>query len=115
MNARTHSAANLTLCVSLALGGITFPPLLPVAAGAWLGSLLHPDLDNSQSLYGSLHKHRGISHVPVIGTIGRVAWFLGPAVWLLSKDVVEWNTLLLIFAGLCLSDLLHISMDRLGG
>ena len=110
-DAHAHATANLMLSASMALAGIAEPRLLPVAAGAWLGSLLHPDLDATDTAYGLLHSHRGISHIPIIGTLERTAWFLGPALLLAWQDVVEWEVPLLIFVGLCLSDVLHIILD----
>jgi len=83
-----------------------------VAGGCWLGILLHPDLDQSRTLYGEFRKHRGLSHWPVVGTLDRLLWFCGPlllALW----PTLDWGILLPIVVGLVLSDTLHIGLDVL--
>ena len=79
-----------------------------IAAGCWLGILLHPDLDQGETPYGKVRKHRGLSHWPIIGTADRLLWFCWPLFL-----VVDLEPLLLVGAGLALSDLLHIGLDLL--
>ena len=79
-----------------------------IAAGCWLGVLLHPDLDLSETPYGKVRKHRGLSHWPIIGTADRLLWFCWPLVL-----VVDLEPLALVGAGLALADLLHIGLDLL--
>ena len=104
--------------------------------------LLSPDMDlaksDPMSNWGLLRfvwrphvqvfKHRGISHVPVLGTLTRVLYLLAmiyilSAVasacfdlrWRLSfRDLldVDWTGVLWGLCGLCLPDLFHVLADR---
>ena len=87
---------------------------LLVTAGALSGLLLHPDLDMSPTPYGRVRKHRGLSHYPLVGTVDRVLWFLGPVLvaWLLTGREVAWAGLGLWLVGLTLADALHWLLDR---
>ena len=90
--------------VGLAITLLAVDPQL--AGGCWMGIVLHPDLDMSDTPYGKFRKHRGLSHWPIIGTLDRILWFC----WPLALLDVDWT---LIVAGLILSDLLHIGLDVL--
>ena len=114
MRRPTHVAATYALAGAVAAFGAVEPDALVVAGGAALGILLHPDQDQGRTPYGWLRKHRGLSHWPVVGTLDRLAWFVGPALaaWALSGRETDWAGLALLAAGLALADLLHIIMDR---
>jgi len=61
-----------------------------------------------------LASHRGVSHWPVFGTLTRLL-YLSPLLALWAKfGTVPWAAVGLWALGLCLSDLLHIMMDREG-
>lgn len=110
---------------------------LAVTAGVMTGFVVGPDLDldglsgaemrvirRSRVLgfvwwllwlpYAKLFKHRGSSHWPVIGTLGRALYLLGPPLLgLYLLDVrIPWEWLGLWFCGLTLADLAHIIADR---
>ena len=112
-----HAAGTLILASGLVL----FYPVEPMAAvaatGTLAGLLIHPDLDTSEQpywfLYAALHKHRGISHVPIVGTAERIAWFLGPpmAAMLLAGMEIPWAALAWWAGGLALADVLHVLLD----
>jgi uncharacterized metal-binding protein len=108
VNREAHVYATLALAAAAA----PFDPL--VAAGAFSGLLLHPDLDQGRTPYGKLRKHRGLSHWPVVGTLDRLLWFAGPALaaWLWSGRAADWEGLALMALGLALADLLHVGMDK---
>ncbi len=105
--------------------------------------LLSPDMDLARSdpmrNWGLLHfvwrpyvqmfKHRGVSHMPVVGTLTRVLYLLA-VVYILSavatvcfdlgwkmsiRDLrhVDWTGVGWALCGLCLPDLLHILADRM--
>ena len=97
--------------------------VLLVIAGMLSGVFLTPDLDLAESrfgiwtLYGKLFKHRGISHVPVIGTLTRLVYILWiplliMVIYRVSFDV-PWNTVGLLFIGLCIADTLHVTLDKI--
>ena len=92
--------------IGLSVAAIACDPLL--AGGCWLGILLHPDLDLSDTPYGKIRKHRGLSHWPIIGTADRLLWFCGPLLL-----VIDLEPLIMVGLGLVLSDLLHIGLDLL--
>jgi uncharacterized metal-binding protein len=116
------------------------------AIGCLSGILISPDLDMagrtiSESLlirwnillgrlwvvlwfpYAMLSKHRGLSHVPVFGTIGRVlylsAYYYAAhlllhyyyAMDLLSWPQLYWYELLIFAVGLTISDIGHWILD----
>jgi len=114
MNRRAHIVATAALAASAVPFGFVEPDAWLVAGGAFAGLLLHPDLDQTRTPYGWLRKHRGLSHWPVVGTLDRLAWFLGPAMvaWWATGRAVDWAGLALLVLGLCISDICHIIMDR---
>lgn len=155
---RVHFAANVVGGVGLLIVTAWYAPaqLSPVAAGALLGTLITPDADlesttHSEALlrsiplvgilfqifwypYALLHRHRGVSHWPLIGTTSRVLYslaltYLGaalltgllpptgpePARWL-----ADWRTLahaltnVWLLAAWLVQDVLHLVLDSLG-
>ncbi len=105
--------------------------------------LLSPDMDLARSdpmrnwgllrfvwqPYARMFKHRGISHVPIVGTLTRVLYLL-VMVYILSavanvcfdlgwrmsiRDLrrVDWTGVTWALCGLCLPDLFHILADRM--
>ncbi len=104
--------------------------------------LLSPDLDLKTSdpvknwgilrwlwrPYARFFKHRGLSHVPIVGTMTRVIYILAVVGvlaaaanvclnlgWKISLDnwkKIDLNVVLWAFAGLCLPDLFHILADH---
>lgn len=105
--------------------------------------LLSPDMDLNTSdpmknwgvlrllwrPYANLFKHRGISHMPILGTLTRVAYILllvyvvcavanalfemGWELSFKNLSKVDTQALLWGLCGLCLPDLFHILADRL--
>ena len=114
MNRKPHVVATVALAGAVVPFGLFEPGAWLVAGGVVLGLVLHPDLDGSKTPYGHVRKHRGLSHWPVVGTLDRALWFLGPALaaWLATGRSVDWTGVGLLVAGLCLSDLCHIIMDK---
>ena len=116
-----------------------------VFVGAYLFGtfLLSPDMDLNTSdpmknwgvlrwfwrPYANLFKHRGVSHMPILGTLTRVAYIflliyvvfavanaLFELGWRLSlQDLRDIDQKMVIWGlcGLCLPDLFHILADRL--
>lgn len=139
---KVHDVSCLTLAGLLAAGGLTLGrlPLLGMAGGAALGTLIHPDWDYAEikgvvrelgpfrylvKPYGFLIPHRSfLSHGPLIGTMGRLAYMLVP-LWLLncllqglglvSANVVGWllgqEPFWWVAWGLVMADTLHALMD----
>ncbi len=129
---RTHVTVNLLLGLPLSLAALKYSADLhfnEVAsfAGAFIyGTLfLHPDLDIAHKTkllslrgiltfpfrpYSLIFSHRGISHLPIIGTLTRVAWLLA-IFWLFSMPI--WTMPFFWFAvgGLAFADLCHILLD----
>lgn len=129
---RTHVAVNLVLGLPLALAvlkyTVAFTPeqLFSFSAAFVYGTLfLHPDLDIAYKIklfslkgfltlpfrpYSYLFRHRGISHMPVIGTLSRVLWL-----WMICWLFFGWALPPIWFAlgGLAASDLFHILLDIL--
>ena len=136
--------AALPTAVIVAVIGV---PLVetPIAIGfggaAWVGMMLsliiHPDLDLAESwrptglgsrvwrmlwlAYGRQMPHRGWrSHLPIVGTLGRVAYLLrlpGP-LWvvvsleqLVGLPTLSWLALTIALAGLMWADTLHWVAD----
>jgi hypothetical protein len=134
-NGNAHQRATLALVPLAGVGAylLGYPPG-PAAAGALFGLWCHPDRDHAPAkidgqlppalgivgaiiwaAYARLVPHRSpISHWPVVGTIGRVA-YLGAPQALLWPDVTVYATapaVLVFLAVLALSDSLHWLMDR---
>ena len=137
-----HDATSLILAVGLLYTGARQGHLLEgtlMAAGAASALILSADLDQPYSMarlrltrrggivaqtwctvYDQLFRHRGLSHVPVIGTLTRLVWLVGPLailafVFALSPPPVEWwQPVSWWVGGLMLADTLHSVLDWLG-
>ena len=140
-----HSKATLLLVAPCALlGFVATGELLPTLCcglGCWTGLTINPDLDQEGISkqewklvrrtfglgflfllytwpYAVLHKHRGSSHWPIIGTLVRVLYFSLPFLalcWYLgySPSLEVWAGLAWAIAGLAISDIAHWLMDIL--
>jgi uncharacterized metal-binding protein len=108
---------------------------IPIVSGEFLGIQISPDLDLYENcrrgvwcwywkMYGLLFRHRGISHWIIIGTLTRITYILitlFPLIFLLVKlelfgaalQKIPYNILLHIFYGLCISDGVHIVLDKI--
>jgi uncharacterized metal-binding protein len=139
VNGRAHALASITLALSIMA-------VAPVAAlGCACGVLLSPDLDQEGIShaewrlvkwtfglgflwlllwwpYAALMPHRGLSHVPIIGTATRLAYLgaiVGAALYALGPAWWPWFDWLRWYAptwaaGLALSDVAHWVMDWRG-
>lgn len=136
----------LTAGLAWHLTGGDVPTTALASAGCLSGVIISPDLDMANRTisetvvirwlgvlgylwmvlwkpYACLHKHRGISHVPLIGTLTRVGYLAGCymlmhcvarefyQVDLLTWPQQYWQHLLIIFAGLTISDVGHWVLD----
>ncbi|MBC8550877.1 MAG: DUF2227 family putative metal-binding protein [Candidatus Brocadiales bacterium] len=129
-NKSTHDAGIVIMSVgTFSLGiwnGWNFTTVLYTIMGMFLGVFVTPDLDLYENCrgtfwcwfwkpYGKMFRHRGISHTPIIGTLTRIVYAgIFPAIYIIKNGIsLPWNILLLILLGLCLSDTLHVIMDRI--
>ena len=91
---KTHSIVNTVICTSGCIVALSFYPdhrseILVVAFGVMISTIfLSPDLDLpgtfSQKAWGwfgwlwfpyhLIFRHRGLSHVPILGTLSRLIW-----------------------------------------
>ncbi len=136
---RAHDSASLALACTLLYAGMRqdhFVEGLLMMVGAVSTIYLSADLDNSYSMsrlrltrrfglvgqawctvYDRLFRHRGLSHVPVIGTLTRLTWLGLPLAILaflcyLSPPPMEWwQPVVWWVGGLMLADMLHTVMD----
>lgn len=136
-NGRIHTAS------TLALATLTIPFLsVPLTAGVLSGCVLSPDLDVDGGFVGMAHFRRvwffgpalsglwrvfwwpyaklvphrsNISHSIFFGTCARVAYLLFPVLLINAMGVPLHlpDSFGLWFIGLCLSDALHILMDKI--
>lgn len=109
------------------------PTTAAVFIGILWGTLMSPDMDlaengnisihvirkRSRGLaflwrwfwypYGRMFTHRGISHVPVIGTLTRLVYFFPawPVWWWLG----DWTWP--VVAGIIIADVLHVAADKI--
>jgi membrane-bound metal-dependent hydrolase YbcI (DUF457 family) len=113
MNRAAHSVATVALAGALVPLALRWPDGWLVAGGVAATLCLTPDLDQSRTPYGWARRHRGLSHWPVVGTVDRALWFLGPALaaWLATGREADWRGLALVLLGMCLSDALHAVLD----
>lgn len=139
---RTHVTLNLFLGLPLGLAALKYtvlstPTDVLTFAGAFIYGtfFLHPDVDLARNIrlfslkglltlpfrpYSYLFRHRGISHMPIIGTLTRVLWLMG-FMWLLFSCLdwaypnLHWNQPPFWFgiSGLALADFFHVLLDRL--
>ena len=129
-NKSTHDVGIVIMVAGTTFTGIwnnwNFTTVLFIVLGMFLGVFITPDLDLYDNckgsfwcwfwkFYGKMFRHRGISHTPIIGTITRIIYAgIFPAIYIIRNDVVlPWKVVGLIFLGLCLSDILHVTMDRI--
>jgi uncharacterized metal-binding protein len=114
VNRTAHTLATVALAGAVAPAALRWPDGWLVAGGVAATLCLSPDLDMSRTPYGWVRRHRGLSHCPIIGTLDRALWFLGPALlaWLATGREADPEGLALLFLGMCLSDALHWLMDR---
>jgi len=141
---RTHVSVNFFLGLPLSLAALKYTVLsTPTDVFAFsvafiYGTLfLHPDIDLARNIrlfslkglltlpfrpYSHFFRHRGISHMLIIGTATRILWLFG-FVWLLCSclnlafpDLVSWNHPFLWFGigGIAAADFFHILLDKLG-
>ena len=123
-----------------------------IVIGSILGWLMPPDLDLQQrtydehrmlqlnpflgmawigfwASYGQVFKHRGISHMPIVGTATRIVWLfrhvivyigvtailIATGVLSLTKEInvpsISLNILIGIFIGWAFQDFVHLSLD----
>lgn len=139
----THVKVNLSFGLPLALialkyGDVSSPKQIICFTAAFIYGtfFLHPDLDLARNVrlfswkglftlpfrpYSYLFRHRGISHIPVIGTITRIVWliiFFGALFYCLDwafPNLANWNTSATWFAigGIATADFFHVLLDRL--
>lgn len=145
-NGKTHAAANL---VVLGVTLYVVAPRLPVdlatgaTVGAILGTLITPDLDLIGRTheeyrmyrwfgwfggglwewfwrgYAATHHHRGRSHAPITGTLGRWGYVtirLSPLIALAMYQFrpvwLSWlSALLMVFVFNVLQDVVHLILD----
>jgi uncharacterized metal-binding protein len=153
----THFASNVVGGVGLTLLAHSYAPdaVGPVIVGAIIGAFITPDMDIDHTTrneailreipvvgivfqtawypYALLHRHRGISHWPVIGTVGRmvyavlvvmclmlfwsgVSWYMGgdptQFVAVVLDAVVRLANVYLLGAWLA-QDMIHLLLDAL--
>ena len=113
MNRGIHIWSTVALAGAATACSVKLDGALLVAGGAWMGILLHPDLDLGDTPYALIRKHRGLSHWPLVGTLDRLLWFCGPLLLALAFSNVDWGMMALIGLGLALSDTLHSGLDVL--
>ena len=136
----------LTAGLAWHLTGGDVPTTVLASAGCLSGVLISPDLDMANRTisetvvirwlgvlgylwmvlwkpYACLHKHRGISHVPLIGTLTRVVYLAVCYVLLhcVAREFYQldllawpqqyWQHGLVLFAGLTISDVGHWALD----
>ncbi len=110
-------------------------PLFAISGGMAMGALIHPDWDYAEARgvlaelgplkylvkpYGLLIPHRHwLSHLPVVGTIGRVVYIMLPLLILgfsfpsgnpvpgLLRNQYFWYA----FLGLSIADTIHFALD----
>ncbi|MCH9613583.1 MAG: hypothetical protein SP1CHLAM54_05880 [Chlamydiia bacterium] len=146
-NYKAHSTFNLLLILPLAAWGVVhfFNPTHKVGACfiatfAYSTLFMSPDVDLANQnkllsikgiltlpfrLYSRLFAHRGLSHIPIIGTVTRLA-YLGAiallAYYVMNKTLPSMESLALIFqsydiyilyglAGIVLADIGHLILD----
>ncbi len=138
---KTHIALNLSLGLPLSLAALKYTvQLTPYEMASFALAFvygtyfLHPDMDLARNIrlfslkglltlpfrpYSYLFRHRGISHMPIIGTLTRVIWLL-VFLWTLFTLLkwvfpIDWNQPYLWFglAGLAIADLFHVVLDNI--
>lgn len=136
---RSHVRVNLIIALPLCLWAMnhygTFWELTSFAGAFSYGTLyLHPDLDLARQVrlfslkglltlpfrpYSYLFRHRGISHIPIVGTLTRIAWIFGLGLLVFSlfgwafPNLAHVKSSYVCFAliGLAAADLFHVLLD----
>ena len=116
---KTHDKVGifLNICTAIAL---PYPPLI---LGSFIGWYwLSPDIDLPHSkpskrmgvlkhMFAPLRavtSHRGLTHIPVVGTVVMSGWFVVPLYFI---GFPEFS--ILLFLGVLSQNLLHLVLDRL--
>lgn len=140
---RTHVSVNLFIGLPLSLAALKYTVQstpIDMASFALIfayGTLfLHPDMDLARNIrlfslkglltlpfrpYSYIFRHRGISHLPLIGTLTRVVWLAGFFAILFfllrinQPDLNQWDESYTWFGlgGLAVADLCHVLLDKL--
>lgn len=136
---KEHRAAtkrNLKWLTVPSLAMIAYEPLaVGFPIGLVIGHILTPDIDHHWTTieelkmrqysrfvgrlwsiywwpYQRMHPHRGRSHTPFLGTLGRFVYLLWwPLLLTASWGVEVWLFWLFVFAGMCVQDLTHLRLD----
>ena len=139
---RTHVSVNLCLGLPLSLAALKYTvQSTPTDVCAFIfafsyGTLfLHPVVDLARNVrllslkglltlpfrpYSYLFRHRGISHMPLIGTITRILWLIGFLAllfhcldWAMPSLHSYWKEPYVWFGigGLAVADLFHVLLD----
>ncbi len=142
---RTHATFNLLIALPLliwAVIAVLNPTLLYLiifsATFVYATLYMNPDLDLANKIklfsfrglltlpfrgYSRLFRHRGISHIPLIGTLTRILW-LGAILYLILALIgheqpsratllalMKTPTFLFGLAGIAIADLCHLLLD----
>ncbi len=133
---RTHVKVNLSFGLPFALAILNYSTLSTpkgmicfTAAFIYGTFFLHPDMDLARNIrlfswkglltlpfrpYSYLFRHRGISHIPVIGTLTRVLWLLGLFAlfgWVYPHFTSSYTWFGI--GGLATADFFHVVLDRI--
>lgn len=134
---RAATKRNLKWLAVPSLVMIAYEPLaVGFPLGLVIGHILTPDIDHHWTTieelrmkhysrilggvwslywwpYQRFHSHRGKSHTPFLGTLGRFLYLLWwPLVLTASWGMGVWLFWLFVFAGMCAQDLTHLRLDR---
>ena len=140
---RTHVSVNLMLGLPLSVAVLKYAmhtnlsDMLTFSAVFIYGTLfLHPDMDLARNIrlfslkglltlpfrpYSYIFKHRGLSHVPIIGTLTRILWLFGCiylTLFILGKaipsfEIDQYPLFPYVVIGLATADLFHIILDQI--
>lgn len=128
----THVKVNLLLGLPLSIAALKYTATLrPEEMGAFCAAFLYgtfflnPDLDLARNIklfsvkglltlpfrpYSYLFRHRGISHLPIIGTLTRVLWLV--LLFSLCSLSISFTPLFwFAIFGLVIADAIHILLD----
>ncbi|MBI5346667.1 MAG: DUF2227 family putative metal-binding protein [Chlamydiae bacterium] len=141
---KTHAKFNIFFALPLILFGankyldITFNNLAFFSFSFTYATLfMNPDLDMASQiklfslkglltipfrLYSMIFKHRGLSHMPIIGSITRILWLFGffyvlgilidlPSTKIDFYKILQKEAFIYIFSGIVLADGCHLLLD----
>lgn len=114
------------------IGYLIEPQCIGLAVGSVIGHLLTPDIDHHYTTYEELRiyrynkllgflwwlywlpyerivPHRGISHVPIVGTATRFVYLLWLPLWYTEGYGLFWFS---VFVTWCIQDAAHLRLDR---